>query len=73
MGVYGDLIRIYPMPYSIYLRGTIPLNPMFYLLQGDCKILPRPKAGSTCDRSSFRQNLVATMGLGFRVMDLQGR
>ena len=22
-GVYGDLIRIYPKPYSIYLRGTI--------------------------------------------------
>ena len=21
--VYGDLIRIYPKPYSIYLRGTI--------------------------------------------------
>ena len=21
MGVYGDLIRIYPKPYSIYLRG----------------------------------------------------
>ena len=25
-GVYGDLI-IYPKPYSIYLRGTITLNP----------------------------------------------
>ena len=23
MGVYGDLIIIYPEPYSIYLRGTI--------------------------------------------------
>ena len=23
MGVYGDLIIIYPQPYSIYLRGTI--------------------------------------------------
>ena len=22
-GVYGDLIIIYPKPYSIYLRGTI--------------------------------------------------
>ena len=22
-GVYGDLIRIYPKPHSIYLRGTI--------------------------------------------------
>ena len=22
-GVYGDLILIYPKPYSIYLRGTI--------------------------------------------------
>ena len=22
-GVYGDLIVIYPKPYSIYLRGTI--------------------------------------------------
>ena len=26
-GVYGDLTKIYPMPYSIYLRGTILLNP----------------------------------------------
>ena len=24
-GVYGDLIRIYPNPYSIYLRGTVAL------------------------------------------------
>ena len=23
MGVYGDLIMIYPKPYSIYLRGTM--------------------------------------------------
>ena len=23
LGVYGDLIIIYPKPYSIYLRGTI--------------------------------------------------
>ena len=22
-GVYGDLIVIYPKPYSIYLRGTV--------------------------------------------------
>ena len=26
-GVYGDLLIIYPKPYSIYLRGTITLNP----------------------------------------------
>ena len=26
-GVYGDLIIIYPKPYSTYLRGTITLNP----------------------------------------------
>ena len=26
-GVYGDLVIIYPEPYSIYLRGTITLNP----------------------------------------------
>ena len=26
MGVYGDLIMIYPKPYSIYLRGTIVLS-----------------------------------------------
>ena len=36
--VYGDLIILYPQPYSIYLRGTIPksltLNPKFYLLKG---------------------------------------
>ena len=25
-GVYGDLIMIYPKPYSIYLRGSITLN-----------------------------------------------
>ena len=25
-GVYGDLIIIYPQPYSIYLRGTIKLR-----------------------------------------------
>ena len=25
-GVYGDLIIIYPKPYSIYLRGTIILE-----------------------------------------------
>ena len=24
-GIYGDLIIIYPKPYSIYLRGTIGL------------------------------------------------
>ena len=26
-GVYGDLVIMYPKPYSIYLRGTITLNP----------------------------------------------
>ena len=26
-GVYGDLIIIYPKPYSIYLRGTITPKP----------------------------------------------
>ena len=25
-GVYGDLIRIYPNPWSIYLRGTVGLQ-----------------------------------------------
>ena len=25
-GVYGDLIMIYPKPYSIYLRGTVGLR-----------------------------------------------
>ena len=25
--VYWDLLAIYPKPYSIYLRGSIPLNP----------------------------------------------
>ena len=27
-GVYGDLIIIYPKPNSIYLRGTINLDPL---------------------------------------------
>ena len=27
-GVYGDLIIIYPTPYSIYLRGTILITPL---------------------------------------------
>ena len=27
MGIYGDLIMIYPRPYSIYLRGTITPRP----------------------------------------------
>ena len=26
-GVDGDLVIIYPKPYSIYLKGTITLNP----------------------------------------------
>ena len=26
-GVYGDLIRIYPKPYSIYLKGPLPKVP----------------------------------------------
>ena len=30
-GVYADLILMYPKPYSIYLRGTIPLYSPTYL------------------------------------------
>ena len=35
-GVYGDLVRIYPKSYSIYLGGLEPLTPKPYiLLKGD--------------------------------------
>ena len=30
-GVYGDLIIIYPKPYSIYLRGTIGFSVLGFL------------------------------------------
>ena len=39
MGVYGDLIIIYPKPYSVYLRGTIGtgVGEKCGLLLGDLK------------------------------------
>ena len=40
-GVYGDLIVIYPKPYSIYSRGTItPLKPAPHLTL--CRLNARP-------------------------------
>ena len=32
--VYGDLIIVYPKPYSIYLRGTISARPSRFRDQG---------------------------------------
>ena len=34
IGIYGDLITIYPKPYSIYLRGTMSPGLRACLLEG---------------------------------------
>ena len=62
-GVYGDLIIIYLKPYSIYLRGTLPLS--------------TPKAKPLVMRTSKRSAMYhhrenknlrdCKIGLGFRV------
>ena len=41
MGLYGDLIRIYPKPYSIYLRGATGFVLLF--LQGIWGAYPDPR------------------------------
>ena len=46
-GVYGDLIIIYPKPYSIYLRGTIEFRVMAC---GEIMLGPLayPNVGDSC-------------------------
>ena len=68
-GVYGDLVTIYPSPYSIYLRGTIPLqNPTHFR---ETKPIPKPENPNSTGNSSGNGNANSTgfrvQGLGFRV------
>ena len=57
-GVYGDRIVIYPMPCSIYLRGTIR-----YL--GSCMLFQIH--GMSCSKGRYKFPLGFRVGLGFRV------
>ena len=53
-GVYGDLIKIYSKPYSIYLRATLVLEPDTSLSRRACLGIPCARLRACAHRQATR-------------------